>query len=58
MTTDLQDIPEDLSEKERINQILSDPNTTAEEREDIKCHLTGILLAQMLIENDAGEPIP
>ena len=53
-----QDIPEGLNEKERISQILNDPNTTAEEREDIKCHLTGILLAQMLSEDDAEEPIP
>jgi hypothetical protein len=35
-----QDIPENLSEKERIQKILNDPNTTAEEREDIMCHLT------------------
>jgi hypothetical protein len=53
-----QDIPKPLSEKERINQILNDPNTTDEEREDIKCHLTGILLAQMLSEDDAEERSP
>jgi hypothetical protein len=53
-----QDTPKDLSEKERINQILSDPNTTDEVREDIKCHLTGIVLAQMLSEDEAEEPIP
>ena len=53
-----QDIPKDLSEKERINKILNDPNTTAEAREDIKCHLTGILLAQMLSEDEAEEPVP
>jgi hypothetical protein len=53
-----QDTPKDLREKERINQILNDPNTTAEVREDIMCHLTGILLAQMLIEDNAEEPIP
>jgi len=51
-----QDIPKDMSEKERINKILNDPNTTAEEREDIKCHLTGILLAQMLSEDDGDGP--
>ena len=50
-----QDVPEDLSEKERINKILNDPNTTAEMREDIMCHLTGILLAQAFSEDD-GEP--
>jgi hypothetical protein len=53
-----QDTPKDLSEKERINQILSEPNTTAEVREDIMCHLTGILLTQMLIEDNTEEPIP
>jgi len=53
-----QDTPKDLSEKERINQILSEPNTTAEVREDIMRHLTGILLTQMLIEDNAEEPIP
>ena len=58
MTTDLEDVPEGLSEKERINKILNDPNTTDEEREDIKCHLTGILLAQMLSEDDAKERLP
>ena len=53
-----QDTPEGLSEKERINQILNDPNTTAEEREDIMCHLTGILLAQELSEQDDEGGIP
>lgn len=47
-----QDTREDLSEKDRINKILNDPNTTAEAREDIMCHLTGILLAQMLSEDE------
>ena len=58
MEAQSQDTPEPLSEKERIEQILSDPNTTDEEREDIKCHLTGILLAQMLSEDVAGGPEP
>ena len=58
MDEQIQDSAKGVSEKDRIKQILSDPNTTAEEREDIMCHLTGILLAQELSENDTGEPLP
>jgi hypothetical protein len=58
MTTDLKGTPEGQNEKERTNKTLSDPNTTADERGDIKCHLTGILLAQMLSEDDAKERLP
>lgn len=53
-----QDTPKDLSEKERIQKILNNPNTTAEEREDIMCHLTSIILAEHLSEDDAGGPVP
>lgn len=42
--------------KEEIEKILNDPATTQEAREDIMCHLTGILLAQAFSEDDGDEP--
>lgn len=42
--------------KEEIDKILNDPATTQEAREDIMCHLTGILLARMLTEDDSDGP--